>query len=94
MLAEYTARRLLSSYRPRVPWVGLFFVAEWHLQWAALSGMETLLQALIITGVAAALMMGSRRYLMLGLLTGLSMWVRPDGLTLLGPVLSVILLVE
>ncbi len=94
MLAEYTARHVVSTYRPRVPWIGLFFVAEWHLQWAALSGMETLLQALIMTGVVAALMMGSRRYLLLGLLTGLSMWVRPDGLTLLGPVLFVILLTE
>ncbi|MCA1899804.1 MAG: hypothetical protein LDL50_03740, partial [Chloroflexi bacterium] len=31
-------------------------------------------------------------YLTLGLLTGLSIWVRPDGLTLLGPVLMLILL--
>ena len=94
ILAEYTARSLVSSYRPRLPWIGLFFVAEWHLQWAALSGMETLLQALIMTGVIAMLMTGSRRYLVLGLLSGISMWVRPDGLTLLGPVLMTILLVE
>jgi hypothetical protein len=94
ILAESTARRLVPGYRPRLPWIGLFFVAEWHLQWAALSGMETLLQALIMTGVIAMLMLGSRRYLLLGLLTGLSMWVRPDGLTLLGPVLVTILLTE
>ncbi len=94
VLAEFTARNIVSSYRPRLPWIGLFFVAEWHLQWAALSGMETLLQALIMTGVIASLMMGTRRYLLLGLLSGLSMWVRPDGVTLLGPVLVSILLTE
>jgi hypothetical protein len=30
-------------------------------------------------------MTGSRRYLAMGVLSGLSVWVRPDGLTLLGP---------
>jgi hypothetical protein len=32
------------------------------------------------------LMSGSRRFMTLGLLSGLSVWVRPDGITLLGPV--------
>ncbi len=76
ILAEHAARALVSTYRPRLPCIGMFFVAEWHLQWAALSGMETLLQALIMTGVIVSLMMGSRRYLLLGLLSGLSIWVR------------------
>src|SRR6266508_2771764 len=40
------------------------------------------------------LISGSRRYLTLGLLAGLSIWVRPDGLTLLGPILFVALLSE
>jgi hypothetical protein len=39
-------------------------------------------------------MTGSRRYLMLGSLTGLSVWVRPDGLTLLGPLLFVAWMTE
>ncbi len=93
-LGEVTARRLLPVYRPRYPWVGLMFIFEWHLLWAAMSGMETLLHALIVTAVLASLMMGTRRYLTLGLLTGLSVWVRPDGLTLLGPVLLTIALTE
>ena len=93
-VGEITARRLLSAYRPRLPWVGLLLAFEWHLLWAAMSGMETLLHALILTVVLAALMMNSRRYLTLGLLTGLSVWVRPDGLTLLGPVLLTIVLTE
>lgn len=92
--AENIARKLLPSYRSPLPWVGLFFVFAWHLTWSAVSGMETLLHGLIILAVLGALMMGSRRYLTLGLLTGLSVWVRPDGLTLLGPILFVALLSE
>lgn len=94
VLGETAARYILPIYRPRVPWVGLMFVFEWHLLWAAMSGMETLLHALIITSVLASLMMKTRRYLTLGLLTGLSVWVRPDGLTLLGPALLTIILTE
>lgn len=91
---ESSVRRLVTTYRPRFPWVGLFFIAEWHLLWAAMSGMETLLHALLLTVVLLALMTGSRRYLTLGFLTGVSVWVRPDGVTLLGPVFVTILLVE
>ncbi len=94
VLAEWTARSLIGAYRPPLPWVGLFFALEWHMDWAAMSGMETLLQALLLTAVLAALMTGSRRYLILGLLTGVSLWVRPDGLTLLAPVGLTILLMD
>src|SRR5215211_7632513 len=92
--AESLARKLLPSYKSHIPWAGLFFVFAWHLTWSAVSGMETLLHGLIILAVLGALMCGSRRYLTLGLLTGLSVWVRPDGLTLLGPILFVALLSE
>ncbi|HKY53183.1 MAG TPA: hypothetical protein VJM08_02705 [Anaerolineales bacterium] len=87
ILAENIARKLIESYKPRLPWVGLFFVLAWHLTWSAVSGMETLLHGYIVLAVLGALMSGSRRYLTLGLLAGLSVWVRPDGLTLLGPIL-------
>ena len=92
--AEKLARKLVASYTSRIPWVGLFFVFAWHLTWSAVSGMETLLHGLIILAVLGALMSGSRRYLTLGVLTGLSVWVRPDGLTLLGPIIFVALLSE
>lgn len=92
IVSEVTTRRLLPAYQPRLPWVGIFMAAEWHVSWAAMSGMETLLHGLIATVVLAALMTGSRHYLALGLLTGLSVWVRPDGLTLLGPVVLTIFL--
>ncbi len=94
LLCEWSVRRLVESYRPRVPWAGLFIALEWHFGWAALSGMETLLHGLILALALAALMSGSRRYLALGLLTGVSVWVRPDGLTLLAPALLTILFVE
>jgi hypothetical protein len=87
VLAENAARRLIQSYQPRLPWVGLFFAFEWHLTWSATSGMETLLHGLISLAVLSALMGESRRYTVLGLLVGVSVWVRPDGLTLLGPIL-------
>jgi hypothetical protein len=94
LICEWAVRALVDSYRPRIPWVGIFFALEWHLAWAAMSGMETLLHGLIITTVLILLMTNTRRYLTLGLLTGLAVWVRPDGLTLLGPALMAILFAE
>ena len=94
VISEWTVRKLVDSYRPRFPWVGIFIAFEWHFAWAAMSGMETLLHGLIVTTVLILLMTNSPRYLTLGLLTGLSAWVRPDGLTLLAPVLMTILLTE
>ena len=92
--AEQIARNLVAVYRSRVPWAGLFFVFAWHLTWSAVSGMETLLHSLLILVVLGALLTRSRRYLEMGVLAGLSIWVRPDGLTLLGPILFVALLSE
>ena len=91
-VSELGIRRAVDTYRPRLPWVGLFMAFEWHMVWAAASGMETLLHALLVTGVLVSLLTPSRNYLLLGWLTGLSIWVRPDGLTLLGPVLLAIVL--
>jgi hypothetical protein len=93
-ISEWAVRKLVDSYRPRFPWVGIFIAFEWHLAWAAMSGMETLLHGLIVTTVLILLMTNTPRYLTLGLLTGLSVWIRPDGLTLLGPVLMTILFAE
>jgi len=86
LLGEMVIRRVNPDYQSRFPWVGIFLILEWHLAWSAASGMETLLHALIITMVLGMLMSGSRRFMTLGLLAGLSVWVRPDGVTLLGPI--------
>lgn len=86
VFGEMVVRRINPVYQSRIPWVGLFLVAEWHMVWSAASGMETLLHALLITIVLGMLMSGSPRFMTLGLLAGLSVWVRPDGITLLGPI--------
>jgi hypothetical protein len=86
LLGEIVVRRVSPSYQSRFPWVGLFLILEWHLVWSAASGMETLLHALLVTTVLGMLMGRSRRFMTLGLLAGLSVWVRPDGVTLIGPV--------
>jgi hypothetical protein len=85
MLSEAAVETWVPTYRPRFPWVGAFMAFEWHLVWAAGSGMETLLAALLITFILIQGADGSRRHFGLGLLIGLSVWVRPDGATLLGP---------
>jgi hypothetical protein len=94
VLAENLLRHALAMYSPRLPWAGFFFILEWHMAWAAASGMETLLHILVVMATLGLLMIGSRRYLLLGLLAGTSVWVRPDGLTLLGPLVCYALLAE
>lgn len=85
MLSEAAVEAWVPAYRPRFPWAGTFVALEWHLVWAAGSGMETLLAALLATFVLIQIAGGSRHHFGLGLLIGLSVWVRPDGVTLLGP---------
>lgn len=92
--AENIVRKVVKSYRTAIPWAGLFTAFAWHLTWSATSGMETLLHGLLILIVLGMLMQNSRQYLILGLLAGLSVWVRPDGLTLLGPILFTAFLQE
>ncbi|MBW8011166.1 MAG: hypothetical protein FVQ83_07995 [Chloroflexi bacterium] len=75
-------------------WAGVLLVLEWHLVWAAGSGMETLLFALIIISVIAWFLkihsepeeITPKVWMRLGLLIGLSLWVRPEGVTLLAMV--------
>jgi len=90
--AELTARRFLFIHHSPIPLVGLFFAFEWHLVWSAGSGMETLLHALLVTVILVLLTEPSPRPLTIGLLIALSIWVRPDGLTLLGPAVLTLLL--
>ena len=92
LLGENAVRGLVPAYHPRFPWVGAALALEWHLVWAAASGMETLLYALLATAALIFVISGSQKYFSLGLLIGLSVWVRPDGVTLLGPAVLVILL--
>ena len=72
-----------------IPWISLFLIFEWHLVWAAASGMETGLMAVLVLLVFVLLIQPRPRFLAAGIITGISLWVRPDGLTLLGPALFV-----
>ena len=84
-------------------WIGLFCVFEWHLVWAAVSGMETMLfvwlSALLVERYYAGWLdestgkpvisnfyaIRSTQYVLgLGLLGGLLILTRPEGLGLLG----------
>jgi hypothetical protein len=66
---------------------GIFIALEWHLVWAAVSGMETLLFSAFVLSIFAIgsldLEHRGRPALWLGGLVGLSVLARPDGLTLL-----------
>jgi len=60
---------------------GALTVFEWHLVWSAVSGMETLLYSAAVLAVFA---LDARRWAVaLGLIAGLAVLARPDGLTLL-----------
>ena len=83
---EMWFRRVGGGVKSLVPWVGIFLAGEWHLTWSAASGMETTLFALIIIVVFYLLTKKERGWIV-GLLIGISVWIRPDGITLLGPAL-------
>ena len=85
IILEMTVRDQVPTYRPTIPWAGLLMVTEWHFVWAAVSGMETLLFILLELLVIAMLLRRSQNWLGLGVLIGISVWVRPDGITLLIP---------
>jgi hypothetical protein len=92
LLAELLVRRTLPFYRSAIPWAGAFLALEWHLAWAAASGMETLMQGVVVVG-AWVLLASERRFpLVLGLVVGTGLWVRPDAVTLLGPAVMVLTL--
>jgi len=91
---EIALRQFSPTYSSRWPLAGLFICFEWHFVWAAGSGMETLLHSLLVTVILIRLSSPAPRPLTLGLLTGLTIWVRPDGLTMIGPALFTFLLAD
>ena len=82
--------RLWPTARGAAWAAGLFVVVEWHLVWAAASGMETLLFSTLVLLVFT---LDPARYsAWLGLCVGLSLLVRPDGLLLLPFALALVVL--
>ena len=90
--AHRLAERLTPGQRWIGPAVGLLCVAEWHLVWAAVSGMETMLYvalALALTDVTIGCVAdGERaagwRWAGVGALAGLLVLTRPEGVILIG----------
>ena len=94
VLGAAVFERLASARREWGFWAGALLIFEWHLVWAAASGMETALFAVFSLATLLALLVAEQRaqtnglhWFGLGALVGLSVWARPDGLTLLGPVI-------
>ena len=94
VVTAYGFRILVPDRQELGLWAGLLVIFEWHMTWAAGSGMETLLSALIALMVLLWTIRLEERFdegtrsnrwqwFGLGLLVGLSIWVRPDGITLL-----------
>lgn len=87
----YRAIGLGGGYWPI--WAGIFLLSEWHLVWAVVSGMETALFIFVLLMVIRRLIRGDVDWLETGLLVGLSVWIRPDGLTLIGPAFLILSLI-
>ncbi len=76
-------------------WMGILLAFEWHLVWAAASGMETLILAILILSVLGAFVRFENQikhvldwhWMGIGVLIGIGIWLRPDGITMLGPAL-------
>lgn len=86
----WLSRRI--SHRKELAWIAeLSILLEWHLIWAGLSGMETLLVGLLAVAVMYWLDSGKEYDLALGAIVGLGIWIRPDVISLLLPVAIVIL---
>jgi len=71
---------------------GVLIAVEWHLVWSALSGMETILLIFLSLIFFCWLLDKKENWWLPGILIGISVWVRPDSLTLLGPAAMSLLL--
>lgn len=101
LVGEIWFRASLSGWHSAIPWAGLFLIGEWHLAWASVSGMETLLfgSLILLTLWLIGRACGEKSskapfWGVIGLVIGCSIWVRPDGLTLLGPAVMALALTK
>lgn len=98
LVGAWAFERFCPGFPGWAPRAAALLLFEWHLVWAAVSGMETLLLALLALAglgwLAGASPRTARSWAGFGLLVGLIAWVRPDGVTLLGPAFFVLALAE
>ncbi len=86
LIGERLFRLMSPAVQMKFPLAAVLLATEWHLVWAAASGMETVFYAMAILLLLALAWKGNLPGLGLGLLLGVIVWIRPDGITLLGPV--------
>ena len=84
---------LCPHHNQKSIWIGIFLSMEWHLVWFSVSGMESLLFALFVTWISFLLLIIEDQLkdgILIGILIGISLWLRPDGISLLGPAFLVV----
>lgn len=82
LTASWLHGSLEARFSGRIWLAGLLVPLEWHLAWAALSGMEILAAGLLALVFSYSLMRREAEAFQLGLLLGLGVWLRPDLLSL------------
>lgn len=85
LVASRKAHRLFPNRQPAPLVVGLACTMEWHLVWAAASGMETLLFAFLALVMWERLLTRpARRPFLTGILAGGLILTRPEGILIAG----------
>jgi hypothetical protein len=85
LLASELAQRLFPRHRWAAHLAGLACTVEWHLVWAAGSGMETLLFALLALAIWYRVSTGPAEHPFLtGVLGGTLILTRPEGILVVG----------
>lgn len=86
LVGDRLFRLMVPSFATWLPVAGLLLASEWHFVWAAASGMETAFYTAAILVIFYLAWRERSPAWVLGLLIGIAVWVRPDAITLLGPV--------
>ncbi|MDO9085887.1 MAG: hypothetical protein Q7U53_06745 [Anaerolineaceae bacterium] len=76
----------------KIPWAGILLVLEWHIIWATNSGMETILYIFFIILFFLLIQNDIHKSWYISILLGVIIFIRPDGITLLGPFLLITVL--
>lgn len=82
---ERVFRVLNKNALVNLPLMGVILVGEWHFIWAAVSGMETILMSVLVGIFFYLILRDTIPWFWAGILIGIGVWVRPDAITLLGP---------
>jgi hypothetical protein len=84
LLGVWAWKRMVPEAAGIAPVAGVLLAVEWHMVWAATSGMETLLFTVLVFIVLLWVSWGRIHWLGVGIAVGVICWIRPDGITLWG----------